>query len=120
MNTNSTKSGATNPGAGGSPRTANTILRDVGRIWQLLRDPTVPGWKWLLPIGAVLYWVWPIDLMPFLPFDDIAVVVVAISMLLQMVAHYSQTNPNVNSGQSSATGNNRDKEIDTTWRVVDK
>lgn len=115
MNTGSTKPGATN-----SPRSMNTILRDLGRIWQLLRDPTVPGWKWLLPIGALLYWIWPIDLIPGLPFDDIAVVIVTMSMLLQMVARYAQTNPDVNSGQSGATGNNPDKEIDTTWHVVDK
>jgi uncharacterized membrane protein YkvA (DUF1232 family) len=115
MNANSTKPGATT-----GAHNANTILRDVGRIWQLLRDPAVPGWKWLLPIGAVAYWFWPIDLIPFLPFDDIAVVVVAISMMLQMAARYSQTTPNAHPGQASAAGNPRDKEIDTTWRVVDK
>lgn len=101
-----------------SPRNANTIMRDLRRIWQLLRDPTVPGWKWLLPIGALFYWFSPIDLMPFLPFDDIAVVILAISMLLQMAARFSETNPQGKNSQSEPTGNGRDNAIDTTWRVI--
>jgi uncharacterized membrane protein YkvA (DUF1232 family) len=93
-------------------------MRDLQRIWQLLRDPAVPGWKWLLPIGALLYWLWPVDLMPFLPFDDIAVVILAISMLLQMATRFSEMNPQNNQGQSDTTGTRNDSAIDTTWRVI--
>lgn len=109
-----------NTGPTSRPRNVNSIMRDLQRIWQLLRDPTVPGWKWLLPIGALLYWLSPIDLMPFLPFDDIAVVILAISMLLQMAARTPQNHPDGNSRQPGATHDGNDKAIDTTWRVVDK
>lgn len=103
-----------------SPRNTSTIMRDLQRIWQLLRDPSVPGWKWLLPIGALVYWLSPVDLIPLLPFDDIAVVILAISMLLQMASRNEQTTGNNPQGQPGATPNNKEQIIDTTWRVVDK
>jgi uncharacterized membrane protein YkvA (DUF1232 family) len=114
MNTQSTNSRAT------TPRNVNSIMRDLQRIWQLLRDPAIPGWKWLLPLGAFLYWIWPIDLIPGLPFDDIAVVIFAMSMLLQMAARTSPANPSATSGTAGTTQDSNDTTIDTTWRVVDK
>jgi uncharacterized membrane protein YkvA (DUF1232 family) len=103
-----------------TPRNAGNIMRDLQRIWQLLRDPSVPGWKWLLPIGAIAYWLWPVDLIPFLPFDDIAVVILAISMLLQMAARNEQQTQSAQQGQPGATPDNKEQIVDTTWRVVDK
>jgi uncharacterized membrane protein YkvA (DUF1232 family) len=101
------------------PRNAGSIMRDLQRIWQLLRDPSVPGWKWLLPIGALVYWLSPVDLIPFLPFDDIAVVILMISMLLQMASRNEQNTAGQQS-QPGATPNNKEQIVDTTWRVVDK
>lgn len=112
--------GSTNPGSTTTPRNSGTIMRDVQRIWQVLRDPNVPGWKWLLPIGALLYWIWPIDLIPGIPVDDIAVVIFAMSMLLQMAARTSQPNPAGDQRQAGPTPNNKEQIVDTTWRVVDK
>ncbi len=102
-----------------SPRNTGSIMRDLQRIWQLLRDPSVPGWKWLLPIGALVYWLSPVDLIPLVPFDDIAVVILAISMLLQMASRNEQTMAGQQS-QHGATANNKEQVVDTTWRVVDK
>ena len=102
------------------PRNAGSIMRDLRRIWQLLRDPSVPGWKWLLPIGALVYWLSPVDLIPLLPFDDIAVVIVAISMLLQMASRNERATTTDPQGQSGATPNNKEQIVDTTWQVVDK
>lgn len=102
------------------PRNAGTIMRDLQRIWQLLRDPSVPGWKWLLPIGALVYWLSPVDLIPLLPFDDIAVVILAISMLLQMASRNEQAAGTNAQGQPGAAANNKEQIVDTTWRVVDK
>jgi len=101
-------------------RNTGTIMRDLQRIWQLLRDPSVPGWKWLLPIGALVYWLSPVDLIPLLPFDDIAVVILAISMLMQMASRHEQTTGTNTQGQPGATANNKEQIVDTTWRVVDK
>lgn len=116
MNTGSTNPRSANAAATGN---ASNIMRDLQRIWQLLRDPNVPGWKWLLPIGAIAYWFWPVDIMPFLPFDDIAVVILAISMLLQMAARTEQAAAG-SKGQPHAAPNNKEQIVDTTWRVVDK
>lgn len=112
--------GSTNPGSTPTPRSAGTIMRDIQRIWQVLRDPNVSGWKWLLPMGAFFYWIWPFDLIPGIPIDDIAVVIFAMSMLLQMAARASQPTPASDQGPSGPTQNNKDQIVDTTWRVVDK
>ncbi len=102
-------------------RNVNGAMRDLQSVWQVLRDPSVPGlWKWLLPIGAFLYWIWPLDLIPFLPFDDILVVIVAMSMFLKMVAREPQNNVHTTTAQPGATTPKDDNAIDTTWRVVDK
>ena len=101
------------------PRNAGSIMRDLRRIWQLLRDPSVPGWKWLLPIGALVYWLSPVDLIPLLPFDDIAVVIVAISMLLQRASRNERATTTGPQGQAGATPNNNEPIVDTTWQVVD-
>lgn len=114
MNTGSANSGAT------TPRNSGTIMRDLQRIWQVLRDPNVPGWKWLLPIGAFLYWIWPIDLIPGLPIDDIAVVIFAMSMLLQLAARTTQATPGGAQSQPNAASDHNQPIIDTTWRVIDK
>lgn len=103
-----------------SPRNAGTIMRDLQRIWQLLRDPSVPGWKWLLPIGAIVYWLSPVDLIPLLPFDDIAVVILAISMLLQMASRNEQATSANPQGKPGSTATNKEQIVDTTWRVIDK
>ncbi|MBX3011362.1 MAG: hypothetical protein KF832_07630 [Caldilineaceae bacterium] len=104
--------------AASSSRNVNGIMRDLQRIWQVLRDPAVPSWKWFLPIGALVYWVMPIDLIPFLPFDDIAVVILAVSILSQMAARTAATNPNPANEQPNTPADQTT--IDTTWRVVDK
>jgi len=54
------------------------ILRDMAITWQLMGDPRVSGLlKLCLPIFAFLYWISPIDLLVGMPFDDIAVFVIA-------------------------------------------
>ncbi len=114
MNTQSTS--GSRPGS----RNVKGAMRDAQSIWQVLRDPSVPGmWKWLLPVGAFIYWIWPLDLIPFLPFDDIAVVIVAMSMFLKMMARESQNSQTTNAQPGAATPHDENA-IDATWRVVDK
>lgn len=39
----------------------------VGRFrlgWRLLRDPLVPGWTKLIPLGALAYILLPVDIIP--------------------------------------------------------
>ncbi|MCB0189355.1 MAG: hypothetical protein KDE31_34025, partial [Caldilineaceae bacterium] len=50
------------------------LLRDAVATWRLLWDPSVPGLlKLALPFMALLYLVSPLDLIPLMPLDDIAV-----------------------------------------------
>jgi len=54
------------------------ILRDMAVSWQLMGDPQVSGLlKLCLPVFAFLYWISPIDLLVGMPFDDIAVFILA-------------------------------------------
>ena len=40
------------------------ILGTVRLGWRPLRDPSVPAWSKLIPIGTVLYLLFPLDLIP--------------------------------------------------------
>jgi uncharacterized membrane protein YkvA (DUF1232 family) len=59
--------------------------------WRLLRDPRVPAMpKWLVPAGALIYFLSPIDLIPdFIlglgQIDDLSVVAVAVMMITLLV-----------------------------------
>ena len=61
------------------------ILRDFAVVWQLMGDPQV---SILLRVGfpllAILYWLSPIDLWPGMPIDDIAAIVLAGRLFVQL------------------------------------
>ena len=66
MNTNKAQSGGFSPAA---------ILRDLSTAWRLLWDPRVPAiLKFTLPVFAAVYWFFPLDLLPGIVLDDMAVV----------------------------------------------
>ena len=59
------------------------LLRNLRLAWRLLRDPVVPGWIKLIPLGAILYVVLPADLVPdillgFGQLDDLGVLLLAL------------------------------------------
>ncbi len=119
MNGNSTyRAGKSNGGFFG-------LIRDVGVAWRLLWDPAVPGLlKLVLPILALVYWFSPLDLIPGMPFDDIAILLLAARMLVSLAPSESVRNAYAG-GSASASPHNRPADddgdvIDTTWRVVDE
>lgn len=101
------------------------LLRDAILTFKLLRDPAVPGMmKLLLPGLALLYMLWPIDLLPMLPFDDIAVALLAMRMFVSMAPRDSVERA-VYGDDAAARGpvrreplRNDPEVIDTTWRVL--
>ncbi len=106
------------------------FARQFYQVWKALRDPNIP-WaaKWLVPLAAFVYWISPIDLLPFNPLDDIVVVFIALNVFLQMMARYqtpsansqsagASAQPGANNGQPNASFYNDDKTIETTWRVI--
>ena len=89
------------------------ILRDLGAAWRLFWDPKVPvALKLLLPVAALLYWVWPLDLIPGIPLDDIAILILALRLFVQMAS------PNPTSTPPRPTPEEDANTIDTTWRVI--
>lgn len=101
--------------------TLTTLLRDVGTAWRLLWDPNVPGLlKLALPFLALLYWVWPLDLIPGLPLDDIAVFLLAARLFVSLASSDSINRAFGGRRTESRSGGHPDDDvIDTTWRVVD-
>ena len=102
------------------------IFRDLVATWRLIWDPTVPGLlKLALPFMALLYWISPIDLMPGLPFDDIAVLLVAARLFVALAPQasvnraFTGRNRQVQAGHSRRAADDSDV-IDTTWRIVDE
>lgn len=101
----------------------SSILRDMVVAWRLIWDPRVPALlKLLLPVLALVYWVSPIDLLPGMPFDDLAVIFLAAKLLVQLApadavqrAMYGRT---ANPGQQRTEPVDGPETIDTTWRVI--
>jgi hypothetical protein len=103
-------------------------MRDGITAWRLLWDPRVPTiLKLALPLLAVVYWLSPLDLLPGLPFDDIAVLLVALRMFVSLAPQQS-VNDAFNGGPSAGgnpagqpprRGEDDQNVIDTTWRVLD-
>lgn len=97
------------------------LIRFLSTAWQLFWDPKVPGTlKLFLPILALIYWLSPIDLVPFFPLDDLVVLTVALKLFVEL-AQGRNMGP---VGQPSASAHHRrsnleDDSIVTTWRVVD-
>ncbi len=70
-------------GKGGSRLLA--FGNDFKRAAGMITNPRVPLYlKLLLPLGAALYWFWPMDLIPGLPIDDIAVLLIAVRLFISM------------------------------------
>lgn len=69
------------------PPSNNGIIRDIVNqvrlSWRLIRDPRVNNLYKLIPIGAVAYWISPIDFaIPVL--DDVAVLWLGNSLFMEL------------------------------------
>lgn len=73
----------------GGPHWWLALVNNVRLAWRLLRDPLVPTWTKLIPLGAILYVLLPTDLVPdiFLFFgqlDDLGVLLLALRAFLNL------------------------------------
>ena len=121
--------GASRPGNGWG---FGAFMRDLIVAWRLLWDPGVPGLlKLAIPFLAMLYFIWPLDLMPGLPFDDIGIMLLAARLFVRMAPQdrvykaYPGSGPassgpdfDGDSGRNGKAGYDDDDVIDTTWQVV--
>ncbi len=96
------------------------LLRDTTTAWRLLQDPRVPGLlKLFLPIAAIVYLISPVDFLPG-PFDDIAVLFVALRLFLQLAPSEAVRRAQGGASPTDPKPNyDDDNTIDTSWRVVD-
>ena len=92
------------------------FLQQAARAVQLLFDSRVPGsLKLMLPAAAALYWVWPIDLMPGLPIDDVAVLIGAMALFVKLASDAVERQQ----PQRDGTPPQDETVVDTTWRVIE-
>lgn len=102
----------------------SSVMRDLTVAWRLFMDPSVPSMlKILLPALALIYWISPLDLLPGLPFDDIAVLLVLARFFVAMVpkdtlnrAYGGEHAPRAQAPQPEEDPGNV---VDTTWRIID-
>lgn len=98
----------------------NGMLNEMMAAGRLVFDGRVPfTLKMLLPVAAVIYWIWPLDLMPGLPFDDVAVLLIALHFFVQL-ANQAIDKQAAGTTQSAAPGEGNPVDtVDTTWRVIE-
>ena len=95
----------------------SNLIEQFMSAGRLLLDGRVPLYlKIMLPIAALLYWVWPIDLMPGIPIDDVAILAGALYLFVNMAN--KALNENAAGPQSSSAPSDDNNVVDTTWRVV--
>ncbi len=95
------------------------LVQDLATAWRLLWDPRVPGMlKVGLPLLALLYWVSPIDLLPGLPFDDIALLILALKMFIAMAPQGASSSASSHA-EAGFTHREDGDVVDTTWQVID-
>lgn len=93
------------------------LLNDATKAMQLFFHPNVPlSLKLLLPVAALAYWIFPIDLMPGLPFDDIAVLLIALRLFVHFAEPATQRSQSPTDAVQPSQG---DDAVDTTWRVIE-
>lgn len=104
--------GSTGPQRGWRP---GDLISNAAKAAQLMFNPNVPLWmKTLIPMGTLLYWVWPIDLIPGVVLDDIGVLLLALTIFTRMAEQA------VNKAGTAGPAPVRDDVVDTTWRVIDE
>ena len=120
-------------GSQGSSWNIAHIVRDMAVTWQLMGDPQVSGLlKLCLPVFAFLYWISPIDLLVGMPFDDIAILIVASRVFVQLAPPAAverarrklgrfggYTTPPADQPPQNGWDDNDGKTIPGEWRVVD-
>lgn len=66
----------------------NDFITQLRLTWRLLRDPRVSVPVKLIPAAVVAYIISPLDLLPFLPIDDIAVLIMGMRAFQALVPDY--------------------------------
>ena len=66
----------------------NDLITQTRLTWRLIRDPRIAIPLKLIPAAVVAYIISPLDLLPFIPIDDIAVFVLGMRAFQALVPDY--------------------------------
>lgn len=71
------------------PNWLSELVRNLRLAWRLLRDPSVPAWLKLVPLGALVYILMPLDLVPDWMFglgqaDDLTLFLLSVKVLVDL------------------------------------
>jgi uncharacterized membrane protein YkvA (DUF1232 family) len=64
------------------------LLLKIKLIYRLMGDNRVNAFLKAIPVASLIYLISPIDFMPFLPFDDIAVVGLGMYLFIELCPQY--------------------------------
>jgi hypothetical protein len=96
------------------------ILRDLAITWHLMRDPQVSFFlKLCLPFFAIFYWIWPVDLLVGMPFDDIAVLILASRIFVQVAPEAAVERALLRLGYLSKPKMAKDQPDQEIWDIWD-
>lgn len=99
------------------------LTGEFKRALGMVTNPRVPLYlKMLLPVGALAYWFWPVDLLPGLPIDDVAVLLIALRVFLSL-ADKALGGDGVAEASVASEGDSTIVDstiVDGTWQKVDE
>lgn len=102
------------------------IVREVQLVWHLLRDPRVPVWTKLIPLCAVLYLVFPLDLIPDVivglgQLDDLAILILGMELFVSLspAEVVEELRRRLRFGRSWGEVQRSATTVDSTGRVVE-
>ncbi len=103
------------------------IVRNARLVFRLLGDARVPAWQKAIPLGAVLYVLSPIDLIPDMfvglgQLDDIAILLLGVKLFLDLIPRDIMTEHRVAMASAEGAPDEPapDSYVDTTYRVLDE
>ncbi len=115
------------PVSSGGP--LGSLLSFIGNItlaWRLFKDQRVPIWTKSIPVLAVAYLIWPLDLLadPILglgQLDDLGVLLLGTKLFLTLCPTSVVEELKLRStGSEESVESSNDDVIDTTFRVLDQ
>jgi len=74
---------------------AGGLIRQTRLAWRLFRDSRVPGWVKVIPVGALIYLLSPIDLVPGLVLPGIGQLDDLVLLLLALKAFIDVSPPGI-------------------------
>jgi len=87
-------------------------------LWHLFKNPRVPLWAKIIPVVTVLYWLNPIDPIPFPLLDDVIALLIGYKLFVDAAPDdlVDVLRRKIDYGEPI---DDSDEVIDTTYRVLD-